>query len=139
MVQRDTPWPDGTPCWVDLGTDDVARATSQEVSDGSSSRSGGLLNEWESWYMRDRAGGIWPQSAAYHDCTPDYKGWLEFMHFQNEEMSQEQYLTELQRIRETERQREETSAQWAGSGRLANGIRKGQERFQKDNRFNRLS
>src|SRR5258708_24922169 len=27
MVQRDTPWPAGTPCWVDLGTDDVARAT----------------------------------------------------------------------------------------------------------------
>ncbi len=26
MVQRDTPWPAGTPCWVDLGTDDVARA-----------------------------------------------------------------------------------------------------------------
>jgi uncharacterized protein len=28
MVQRDTPWPAGTPCWVDLSTDDVARATS---------------------------------------------------------------------------------------------------------------
>lgn len=27
MVLRDTPWPAGTPCWVDLGTDDVARAT----------------------------------------------------------------------------------------------------------------
>ncbi|HVB42250.1 MAG TPA: VOC family protein [Streptosporangiaceae bacterium] len=27
MVQRDTPWPAGTPCWVDLGADDVARAT----------------------------------------------------------------------------------------------------------------
>jgi uncharacterized protein len=27
MVQRDRPWPAGTPCWVDLGTDDVARAT----------------------------------------------------------------------------------------------------------------
>jgi len=26
MVQRDTPWPAGTPCWVDLGTDDVTRA-----------------------------------------------------------------------------------------------------------------
>ena len=26
MVQRDMPWPAGTPCWVDLGTDDVARA-----------------------------------------------------------------------------------------------------------------
>jgi uncharacterized protein len=26
MVQRDTAWPAGTPCWVDLGTDDVARA-----------------------------------------------------------------------------------------------------------------
>ncbi|HUD35273.1 MAG TPA: VOC family protein [Streptosporangiaceae bacterium] len=28
MVQRDTAWPAGTPCWVDLGTDDVARARS---------------------------------------------------------------------------------------------------------------
>ena len=27
MVQRDTAWPPGTPCWVDLGVDDVARAT----------------------------------------------------------------------------------------------------------------
>jgi uncharacterized protein len=27
MVQRDTPWPAGTPCWVDLATDDVAKAT----------------------------------------------------------------------------------------------------------------
>jgi uncharacterized protein len=26
MVQRDTPWPAGTPCWVDLSVDDVARA-----------------------------------------------------------------------------------------------------------------
>jgi uncharacterized protein len=27
MVQRDTPWPAGTPCWVDLQTEDVAKAT----------------------------------------------------------------------------------------------------------------
>lgn len=27
MVQRDTSWPAGTPCWVDLSADDVARAT----------------------------------------------------------------------------------------------------------------
>ncbi|HEY2549963.1 MAG TPA: VOC family protein [Streptosporangiaceae bacterium] len=26
MVTRDTPWPPGTPCWVDLSVDDVARA-----------------------------------------------------------------------------------------------------------------
>src|ERR1035441_268291 len=26
MVTRDTPWPAGTPCWVDLGVDDVTRA-----------------------------------------------------------------------------------------------------------------
>jgi len=26
MVQRDTAWPAGTPCWVDLGTNDVSRA-----------------------------------------------------------------------------------------------------------------
>src|ERR1022692_3235453 len=26
MVLRDTPWPAGTPCWVDLGTDDPAKA-----------------------------------------------------------------------------------------------------------------
>src|SRR5215475_197369 len=27
MVTRDTAWPAGTPCWVDLGVDDVAKAT----------------------------------------------------------------------------------------------------------------
>jgi predicted enzyme related to lactoylglutathione lyase len=26
MVTRDTPWPDGTPCWVDLGTGDIKQA-----------------------------------------------------------------------------------------------------------------
>ena len=28
MVTRDTPWPDGTPCWVDLGTSDIGKAVS---------------------------------------------------------------------------------------------------------------
>jgi predicted enzyme related to lactoylglutathione lyase len=28
MVTRDTPWPDGTPCWVDLGTPDIPKAIS---------------------------------------------------------------------------------------------------------------
>jgi predicted enzyme related to lactoylglutathione lyase len=28
MVTRDTPWPDGTPCWTDLGTTDIPRAIS---------------------------------------------------------------------------------------------------------------
>jgi predicted enzyme related to lactoylglutathione lyase len=28
MVTRDTPWPDGTPCWVDLGTGDIGQAIS---------------------------------------------------------------------------------------------------------------
>src|SRR5260370_28804511 len=27
MVARDTAWPSGTPCWVDLGVDDIARAS----------------------------------------------------------------------------------------------------------------
>jgi uncharacterized protein len=27
MVTRDIPWPEGTPCWVDLGVDDVAKAS----------------------------------------------------------------------------------------------------------------
>ena len=26
MVTRDTAWPSGTPCWVDLGVDDIDRA-----------------------------------------------------------------------------------------------------------------
>jgi predicted enzyme related to lactoylglutathione lyase len=26
MATRDTPWPDGTPCWVDLGAPDIAKA-----------------------------------------------------------------------------------------------------------------
>ena len=28
MVIRDTPWPDGTPCWVDLGASDIPKAIS---------------------------------------------------------------------------------------------------------------
>jgi uncharacterized protein len=28
MVTRDTPWPDGTPCWADLGTPDIRQAVS---------------------------------------------------------------------------------------------------------------
>jgi predicted enzyme related to lactoylglutathione lyase len=28
LVTRDTPWPDGTPCWVDLGTSDIPQANS---------------------------------------------------------------------------------------------------------------
>jgi predicted enzyme related to lactoylglutathione lyase len=27
MTTRDTPWPDGTPCWADLGAPDMAKAT----------------------------------------------------------------------------------------------------------------
>jgi len=27
LVTRDTPWPDGTPCWVDLGTTDIPAST----------------------------------------------------------------------------------------------------------------
>jgi len=26
MTTRDTPWPDGTPCWADLGAPDIAKA-----------------------------------------------------------------------------------------------------------------
>jgi predicted enzyme related to lactoylglutathione lyase len=26
LVTRDTPWPDGTPCWVDLGTSDIQQS-----------------------------------------------------------------------------------------------------------------
>src|SRR5260370_40925836 len=26
MTTRDTPWPDGTPCWADLGAPDIAEA-----------------------------------------------------------------------------------------------------------------
>jgi predicted enzyme related to lactoylglutathione lyase len=26
LVTRDTPWPDGTPCWIDLGTSDIPKA-----------------------------------------------------------------------------------------------------------------
>jgi hypothetical protein len=26
VVTRDTVWPDGTPCWVDLGTSDIPKA-----------------------------------------------------------------------------------------------------------------
>ncbi|SRR6266404_5193762 len=113
--------------------------TASEALEGLEPTTSGALNEWESWYMRDRSAGIWPKDASYYDASPDYRGWLEVMRFQHEEMSEEQYLAELQRIREVSREHEETAPQWAGAGRLANGIRKGQERFQRDTRFNRLA
>lgn len=27
MVTRDTPWPDGTPCWIDLGTNEIPQSS----------------------------------------------------------------------------------------------------------------
>ena len=31
MTTRDTPWPDGAPCWADLGAPDIAKARESTV------------------------------------------------------------------------------------------------------------
>jgi len=70
----------------------------EEIHDGS-------LNEWETWYYKDRRTGCWPGSnadmVAYnqeHFDTLDYRGWLRMMLF-NEEIPLEDYVKEQKRLR----------------------------------------
>ena len=114
--------------------------TAQEALEGIP-RNSNELNKWEAWHLEDVKAGIWPQSASDYDTTPDYKGWLEML-LQNEEIDEPEYLAELKRLREENREQEETAHQWAGA-RIQQGARKGDrlrpERFRRDTRFNILT
>lgn len=115
-------------------------ATAQEALEGLPQVSTGEeLNRWESWYQRDKAEGVWTEETArLEECPFSYKGWLEML-FCNEEMTQSEYLEEMERVRKQERELEEASLQWAG-GTLRNGaVKRAGNRaitFRRDTRFN---
>jgi len=54
MVTRDTAWPSGTPCWVDLGVDDIARAVT-------------FYSQLFGWDIQPGP----PEAGGYHMCLKD--------------------------------------------------------------------
>lgn len=93
------------------------------------------LNQWEEMYHRARAERVWPAEAAIYDTTPDYKGYLWVLRFEDE-MTEGQYLAELQRLKDLEREIEASAPQWAGIDTTKQGTRKQKETFRRDTRFN---
>lgn len=86
------------------------------------------LNKWEAAYQRDKASNAWTQEdAKLYEVQPDYKGWLRMM-LENEEMSEKEYLTELQRLRDEAAELEFTTKAVAGTNAKA----------KRDNRYNQL-
>lgn len=69
----------------------------------------GGLNEWESWYNRDKKEGVWPGTHAYTGSQQDvenlrreygsldYRGWLQFL-LEEEEIPYSEYLKEKERL-----------------------------------------
>jgi predicted enzyme related to lactoylglutathione lyase len=71
MPTRDTPWPNGTPCWVDYGAADLAAARSfyadlfgWEFTEGNEEEYGGYINALKDGRM---AAGLGPQMG---DANP---------------------------------------------------------------------
>jgi hypothetical protein len=86
-----------------LTTEDEAFLKSLGISPSAEGEN--PLNKWESWYQRDKAAQSWPRDASQYDVTPDYKGWLNML-LQNEEMTEREYLAELQRLKDDQRELE---------------------------------
>ena len=83
----------------------------------SAAEPGHELNEWEKLYWQNVREGSWPADAERpeYQTTPDYKGWLWTMRFE-EEMTEAEYLAELERIRTTLADNEVNTKTVAGSG-----------------------
>jgi hypothetical protein len=72
------------------------------------------LNEWETLYMQCVKEGTWPLDATTYDVSPDYKGWLWTMLFEDE-MTEAQYLAELERLKMALEDNEVTAKTVAGT------------------------
>ena len=77
MVTRDTAWPAGTPCWIDLGVDDIGRASTFYTNlfgwdiQAGAARAGGRLRHGPEG--RPAGGGHRPEAGtARHACR---SGW----------------------------------------------------------------
>ena len=77
VVTRDTAWPDGTPCWVDLGVNDIARASAfyaglfgWDIQPGRAEAGGYTM----CWLNGRPVAGIGPERdrRAHRRCGPRY-------------------------------------------------------------------
>jgi hypothetical protein len=117
--------------------------TTREALEGLPERTGGEnpLNKWEELYSRDKAEGQWTQDdAKRYDVDFSYKGWLH-ARLEDEEITETEYLTECQRLREQERELEQLSAPTDRQlpMHLPKTAKRGQLAFKRDNRFTHLT
>ena len=59
MTTRDIPWPDGTPCWTDLGAPDVAKASAfySDVFGWTTSDMGGEYGGYKTFNLGEKGVG----------------------------------------------------------------------------------
>lgn len=89
------------------------------------------LNKWEMAYQRDKAEGAWPltvKEQRLYDVENSYKGWLNKL-LQDEELTEKEYLDELQRLRAEASELENTTRPVAGTN----------AKVKRDSRHNQLS
>lgn len=87
------------------------------------------LNKWEAQFQRDRAQDAWTEEdARLYEVEPDYRGWLR-MCLENCEMTEREYLDELQRLRQEANELEYTTRAVAGTN----------TKIRRDTRHNQLS
>jgi hypothetical protein len=75
------------------------------------------LNKWETLYQRDKAEGAWPLTPGeqrLYDVENSYRGFLNKL-LQDEEMSETEYLGELQRLRNEQRSSSDSTKAVAGT------------------------
>jgi hypothetical protein len=73
------------------------------------------LNKWEALYQRDKASDNWTErDARRYEVEPDYKGWLRML-LEEEEMTEQEYLNELARLRREANELESTTKALAGT------------------------
>lgn len=102
------------------------------------------LNKWEVLYAEDKASGAWPGTngdmARYYEVEPTYKGWLRMI-LEEEEMTETEYLGEMQRLREQAQEIEEMPSVTDRNlpSTLPKRAAAGQQYFRRDSRHNQLS
>lgn len=101
-------------------------------------------NKWEVQYATDKAEGMWPgpanERARIYEVEPNYKGWLRML-LEEEEMTETEYLQELQRLREQGLEMEALPAVTDRNlpSTLPKRANRGQQSFHRDSRYNQLS
>jgi hypothetical protein len=91
--------------------------TLQRVDDpfGRTSITTNPLNKWEARFQRDKAQDLWTErDARRYEVQPDYRGWLRML-LEEEELTEKEYLDEVQRLRNEAEELEFTTKALAGT------------------------